>query len=151
VFIFYIKYHFTWLTKRAIPVRKAAIKSLLVILRKIPLQKVRYTYFNKLLDFSMDKNCYKRAFFVDICNMVMELYSKNFFKNYFYQSLIQLSNDPVINVRICFSRMLVDLKKLWKFQHDRDKLDNLEKIAKNLLHDKDKDVYELAQKVILIL
>jgi serine/threonine-protein phosphatase 4 regulatory subunit 4 len=111
------------------------------------MQKVRYAYLNKLLEFSMHKNCYKRAFYVDTCKMVMELYSKNFFKNYFYQSLIQLSNDPVVNVRICFLKVLADLKRLWKFQQDREKLDNLDSIAKTLLHDKDRDVYELAQKV----
>ncbi len=127
--------------------RKASIRSILIILRKIPMQKVRYAYLNKILEFSMHKNCYKRVFFVETCKMVIELYSKNFFKNYFYQSLIQLANDPVVNVRICFLRILVDLKKLWKFQQDRDKLDNLDSIAKTLLHDKDRDVYELAQKV----
>lgn len=120
---------------------------MLIILRKIPQQKVRYTYLNKLLDFSMNKNCYKRAFFVDICTLVLEFYSKNFFKNYFYQSLIQLSSDPIVNVRICFLRILPDLKRLWKFQSDKDKLDNLEQVVKTLLHDKDKDVYDLAQKV----
>ncbi len=122
---------------------------MLVILRRIPIQKIRYLHLNKLLEFATHKNCYKRAFFVDICQTVMELYSKNFFKNYFYQSLIQLSNDPVVNVKICFLRVLVDLKKLWKLQYDKEKLDGLEQIAKNLLHDKDRDVYELAQKAIL--
>lgn len=40
---------------------------------------------------------------------------------------------------------------MWKYPNDRDKLDNLEMIARNLLHDKDKDVSELAQKVIAII
>lgn len=60
-----------------------------------------------------------------------------------------LANDPVVNVRISFIKILVDLKKIWRFQSDREKLDNLEVIAKNLLHDKDKDVFELAQKAIV--
>ena len=137
------------LDARALPVRKACVKSMLKILRKVPLQKIRFTYLNRLLGFSTHKNCYKRAFYVEVCKMVMELYSKNFFKNYFYQSLIQLSNDPVVNVRICFLKVLVGLKKIWKFQQDRDKLDSLEKVAKNLLNDQDRDVYELAQKAIV--
>ncbi|CAF0860205.1 unnamed protein product, partial [Brachionus calyciflorus] len=45
--------------------------------------------------------------------------------------------------------ILVNLKKIWRFQVDRDKLDHLEIIAKNLLHDQDKDVFELAQKAIV--
>lgn len=120
---------------------------MLVILRKIPRIQIRNYYFEKLIEFSTHKNCYKRIFFVDICRMVMDLYSKNFFKNYFYQQCVHLAQDDVINVRISFLKILVDLKKMLRFQVDRDKLDNLEIIAKHLLHDKDKDVFELAQKV----
>jgi hypothetical protein len=79
--------------------------------------------------------------------MTIQLYSKNFFKTYFYQPAVKLARDPVINVRINFIKLLVDLKKMWKYPNDRDKLDHLEMIARNLLHDKDKDVSELAQKV----
>ena len=106
---------------------------MLIILRKIPRLQVRNYYFEKLIEFSTHKNCYKRVFFVDICRMVMQLYSKNFFKNYFYQHCINLSKDQVVNVRISFLKILVNLKKIWRFQVDRDKLDHLEIIAKNLL------------------
>ena len=78
----------------------------------------------------------------------MQLYSKTFFKIHFYQSLIKLAVDPVVNVRIAFVKIIVDLKKIWKLQNDREKLDQLEVIARSLFRDKDKDVFELAQKAI---
>ena len=59
-----------------------------------------------------------------------------------------MAHDPVINVRISFIKMLPDLKKLWNLRHDKDKLENLEVIARGLLNDRDKDVSELAYKAI---
>ena len=44
--------------------------------------------------------------------------------------------------------MLMKMKKLWNIQ-DKTKLSYLEKLVTNLLHDKDKDVSELAEKAIL--
>ena len=38
---------------------------------------------------------------------------------------------------------------MWKLPNERERLDNLESIARKLLHDKDKDVFDLAQKAIL--
>ena len=53
----------------------------------------------------------------------------------------------MVNVRISFIKILADLKKIWRLQNDREKLENLEMIARNFFHDRDKDVFELAQKV----
>ena len=135
--------------QRALPVRLSAARSLLVILRKVPRVQVRDMYYGKLIDFSFDKSCYKRVIFIQICKLVLQLYSRSFFKTYFYQSLIKLAKDPVVNVRIGFVKTLVDLKKICKSPTDREKLDQLEMIARNLFRDKDKDVFESAQKVIL--
>lgn len=122
---------------------------MLIILRKIPRLTVRNNYLDKLLQLGSNKSCYKRIFFIDICSIVLQLYSKNFFKSYFYQPCIRLAQDKVVNVRIKFVKILVDLKRIWRFQLDKDKLESLESIAKNLLHDKDKDVFELAQRAIV--
>jgi hypothetical protein len=101
------------------------------------------------LDFSLDKNCYKRGFFVEICRLVMQYNSKSFFKAHFYQPLLKLAKDPVVNVRISFIKIMADLKKIWKLQSDREKLEYLEVLARGFFHDKDKDVFDLAQKAIL--
>lgn len=86
--------------------------------------------------------------FIEISKLVMELYSKNFFKSNFYHSVIKMAQDPVVNVRISFVKMLTELKKLWNLRHDKDKLENLEVIARGLLNDRDKDVSELAFRAI---
>jgi serine/threonine-protein phosphatase 4 regulatory subunit 4 len=84
--------------------------------------------------------------FVEICLIVYELYSKSFFKNWFYEHLINLANDNITNVKFAFIKILTRVKKLWTV-YDREKLDVLEKIIGSLLHDKDRDVVEFAEKV----
>jgi hypothetical protein len=59
-----------------------------------------------------------------------------------------MAHDPVVNVRISFIKVLPDLKKLWNLRHDKEKLENLEVIARGLLNDRDKDVSELAFRAI---
>ncbi len=133
---------------RALPVRLAACQALLVILRKIPRFQVRNFYFTKLVEeFSLNTNCYKRCMFIEVSRLVLTLYSRNFFKQNFYKPLLRLAKDPVVNVRICFIKILADLKRLWK-PTDRDKLENLEVVARGLLNDKDRDVSELAFRAI---
>ena len=100
-----------------------------------------------ILEFSMNSNCYKRSIFIEISKLVLELYSKSFFKQNFYKPLLKLAKDPVANVRISFVKVMVDLKRLWKAS-DRDKLENLEVVARGLLNDKDRDVSELAFRAI---
>lgn len=86
--------------------------------------------------------------FIEICKIIYEIYSKSFFKNWFYENLINLADDEIANVRISFLSMLVKLKKLWTI-YDRDKLDVIEKTINKLLHDKDRDVVNLAEKVYI--
>ena len=59
-----------------------------------------------------------------------------------------MAHDPVVNVRISFIKVLPDLKKLWNLRNNKDKLENLEVIARGLLNDRDKDVSELAFRAI---
>ena len=122
---------------------------MLAILRKIPRANTRNMYLSDLIELSVHSSCHKRIQFVEICRIVLELYSKKFFKIHFYHHVILLADDRVANVKISFIKLLADLKKLWKFSSDRDKLEHLDTIARKLLHDKDKDVFDLAQKAIL--
>jgi hypothetical protein len=61
---------------------------------------------------------------------------------------LKLATDPIINVRIKFIGIIIELKKLWKYPVDRIQLEMLESISKKLLHDKDKDIFEMMQKVL---
>lgn len=121
---------------------------MLIVLRKIPRFHIRNMYFTKLIEFSFNPNCYKRTIFLEISKLVIQLYSKAFFKANFYHSVIKMAHDPVVNVRISFIKNLADLKKLWSLRGDKDKLENLEVIARGLLNDRDKDVSELAFRAI---
>jgi hypothetical protein len=100
-------------------------------------------------DFSTNRCCHKRKMFIDICNIAYELYSKTFFKSWFYQHLIELASDGVVNVRIAFVKIIPKLKLLWNAIVDKAKLNALENTVGFLLSDKDRDVRECTENVCL--
>ena len=109
---------------------------------------MRNCYLSRLVEgLSLSANCYRRALFCHASRACLDLYSKSFFKQHFYKPLLRLAKDPVVSVRISFLRLLPDLKRLWKAT-DREKLEQLEVVARGLLNDKDRDVSELAFRAI---
>jgi serine/threonine-protein phosphatase 4 regulatory subunit 4 len=98
-------------------------------------------------DFSTSKCCHKRKMFIEICIIAYELYSRAFFKNWFYEHLVELASDPVVIVRIAFIKVVTKLKLLWNTVFDKAKLNTLDALLSRLLLDKDRDVRELTEKV----
>lgn len=137
------------LSSRALPIRLASIQSMLKILRKIPRLQIRNQYLIKLLEFSHQTSCYKRIMFIDVCRLAYELYSKDFFKEWFYENLIRMATDDVTNIKIALIKLLFNLKKLFNSIQEKEKLNYLERQVENLLRDKDKDVRDLAEKLII--
>jgi serine/threonine-protein phosphatase 4 regulatory subunit 4 len=137
------------LNSRALPIRLASIQSMLKILRKIPRLHIRNQYLIKLLEYSHHTSCYKRIMFIDICKIVYDLYSKDFFKEWFYENLIRMSMDNVTNIRIALIKLLFNLKRLLNLVQEKEKFNYLEKQVENLLRDDDKDVRDLAEKLII--
>ena len=71
----------------------------------------------------------------------MDLYSKAFFKEYFYQYLIELHLDPIPNIRYRLCSVLPDLKRVIKLPSDRTLLQQLDACVRRLLiGEKDRDV-----------
>jgi serine/threonine-protein phosphatase 4 regulatory subunit 4 len=71
----------------------------------------------------------------------MELYSKTFFKEYFFEFVLELASDPVANVRLRLCRILPALKGLLKLPTDRNLLQQLDSsVRKILINEKDRDV-----------
>lgn len=92
-------------------------------------------------DFCHGRSCHHRSLFVDVCKNVIELYSKTFFKEYFYEYVLELQSDKVPNVRLKLCSILPQLKKIIKLPTDRNLLQQLETCVRRLLlSEKDRDV-----------
>ncbi|KAK3094055.1 hypothetical protein FSP39_023500 [Pinctada imbricata] len=129
-------------TARALPVKLAAARSALVIIRKLKKQEHREELLHRLVeDFCHAKSCYQRSVFIDICKIVIDLYSKKFFKEHFFEYLLELHSDPVANIRLHLCSILPDLKQLIKLPTDRSLLQLLDMCVRKLLvAEKDRDV-----------
>lgn len=87
--------------------------------------------------------------FVDICRIVIELYSKKFFKETFYEYLLELHTDSVPNIRLNLCSILPDLKRLLILPTDRGLLQQLDACVRKLLvAEKDKDVTDGVQSAL---
>ncbi|KAL4238285.1 Serine/threonine-protein phosphatase 4 regulatory subunit 4 [Mactra antiquata] len=129
-------------TARALPVRLAAARSCLFLLRNLKKMEQRAELLNILVsDFCHGISCRNRSLFIDICHVTIEFYSKAFFKETFFEYLLSLHNDPVPNIRFRLCSILPDLKRLLKLPSDRNLSQMLDACVRRLLiGEKDRDV-----------
>ncbi|XP_035210031.1 serine/threonine-protein phosphatase 4 regulatory subunit 4-like isoform X2 [Stegodyphus dumicola] len=144
--LLFVKLHIS----RPIPCRIAAAYSLLVFLRNTPSLERRKGIINELIrELCYGKSCHKRMLFIRVCELVIELFSKVFFKLHFFKPLLSLSVDPVPNIRLRLCTILPRLKGLIKLPKDSLLLQQLESCVKTLMTDeKDKDVSFAVSKAI---
>ncbi|XP_067680173.1 serine/threonine-protein phosphatase 4 regulatory subunit 4-like [Haliotis asinina] len=137
-------------TARAIPVRHAAARTLLVLLRYLKKQEQREELIAHIIeDFCHGRSCHHRSLFIDICRFVMELYSKAFFKEHFFENVLELTSDPVANIRLRLCTVLPLLKQLIKLPYDRNLLQQLEaSVRRILINEKDRDVISAIKQAV---
>ncbi|XP_023226349.1 serine/threonine-protein phosphatase 4 regulatory subunit 4-like [Centruroides sculpturatus] len=137
-------------TARPIPCRVAAAYSLLVYLRNTPQFEQRNDIINRLIDeLCQGRSCHSRMLFIRVCELVMELFSKSFFKQYFFRPLLKLAEDPVPNVRLRLCSVLPQLKAQIKLPTDGSLLQELEACVRVLMTDEgDRDVAAAVRNVI---
>lgn len=137
-------------TARPIPCRVAAAYSLLVYLRNTPQFEQRNDIINRLIEeLCQGRSCHSRMLFIRVCELVMELFSKSFFKQYFFRPLLKLSEDPVPNVRLRLCSVLPQLKAQIKLPTDGSLLQELEACVRVLMTDeRDRDVAAAVRNVI---
>ena len=137
-------------TSRALPVKHAAARTLLCLLRYNRRLEQREDIWSRLVyDFCQGKSCYQRYLFIDVCKMIIELYSKQFFKEYFFECLLELASDRVANVRLRVCRLLPALKSLLKLPVDRHLLQKLEACVRRvLINERDVDVEEAIRTAV---
>lgn len=137
-------------TARPLPCRLAAAYSLLVFLRYTPQQNGRDEIVQSLLtEFCFGSSCHKRMLYLRACDLAMELFSKRFFKDNFYEPLLTLAGDRVPNIRLRLCTSLRKLKSLLLMPRDSELLQKLEACVKRLMIDEtDRDVASAVRKSI---
>ncbi|KAJ4443074.1 hypothetical protein ANN_04724 [Periplaneta americana] len=127
---------------RPVPCRMAAARTMLVFLRYNIKQTQKSAIRSRIdTDLRNSDSCYKRMLFVKMCATAMDLFSRRYFKEYFFMSLIGLSEDRVPNIRLKLVTMLPKLKAMLSLPADRKLLTSLEACIRNLLLlEKDRDV-----------
>ena len=105
-----------------------------------------------IADYAHSPNSYKRHLFIEICLIVMELFSSAFYKEYFFETTLELVNDKVPNIRLRFCSLVPRLKEIimWHANSSHNLGRKLEdSIRKLMVHETDKDVRFFLGKVTL--
>ncbi|XP_042730234.1 serine/threonine-protein phosphatase 4 regulatory subunit 4 isoform X3 [Lagopus leucura] len=139
------------LTNNVLPVQKAAARTLCVYLRYNRKQEQRHEVIQKLIEqLGQGKSYWNRLRFLDTCEFIMELFSKSFFCKYFFLPVLELTHDPVANVRIKLCYLLPKVKSILKIPTDKHLLQQLELCIRKLLcQEKDKDVLTIVKRTVL--
>uniref|UniRef100_A0A2K5SHN3 Serine/threonine-protein phosphatase 4 regulatory subunit 4 n=1 Tax=Cebus imitator TaxID=2715852 RepID=A0A2K5SHN3_CEBIM len=95
---------------------------------------------------------WNRLRFLDTCEFIIEIFSKSFFCKYFFLPAIELTHDPVANVRMKLCYLLPKVKSTLKIPADKHLLQQLEMCVRKLLcQEKDKDVLAIVKRVSITL
>uniref|UniRef100_A0A8C3SHE6 Serine/threonine-protein phosphatase 4 regulatory subunit 4 n=1 Tax=Chelydra serpentina TaxID=8475 RepID=A0A8C3SHE6_CHESE len=139
------------MTNNVLPVQKAAARTLCVYLRYNRKQQQRHEVIQKLIEqLGQGKSYWNRLRFLDTCEFIMELFSKSFFCKYFFLPVLELTHDPVANVRMKLCYLLPKVKSTLKVPTDKHLLQQLELCIRKLLcQEKDKDVLTIVKRTVL--
>ncbi|XP_071413711.1 serine/threonine-protein phosphatase 4 regulatory subunit 4 isoform X2 [Pithys albifrons albifrons] len=139
------------LTNNVLPVQKAAARTLCVYLRYNRKQEQRHEVIQKLIEqLGQGKSYWNRLRFLDTCEFIIELFSKSFFCKYFFLPVLELTHDPVANVRMKLCYLLPKVKSTLKIPTDKHLLQQLELCIRQLLcQEKDKDVLTIVKRTVL--
>eukprot|EP00062_Callorhinchus_milii_P018116 gi/632971228/ref/XP_007902068.1/ PREDICTED: serine/threonine-protein phosphatase 4 regulatory subunit 4 [Callorhinchus milii] len=138
-------------TNNVLPVQRASARTLCVFVRHNRKLEQRQEICCKLVEqLGQGKSYWTRLRFLDTCEYILDMFSKAFFCKYFFLPVVELSNDPVANVRIKLCYMLPKLKSALKLPTDKLLLQQLElSVRKLLCQEKDKDVTAIVRIIVL--
>ncbi|XP_060036948.1 serine/threonine-protein phosphatase 4 regulatory subunit 4 isoform X3 [Erinaceus europaeus] len=139
------------MTNNVLPVQKAASRTLCIFLRYNRKQDQRHEVIQKLIEqLGQGKSYWNRLRFLDTCEFIIEIFSRSFFCKYFFLPAIELTHDPVANVRMKLCYLLPKVKSTLKIPADKHLLQQLEMCVRKLLcQEKDKDVLAIVKRTVL--
>jgi hypothetical protein len=95
-------------------------------------------------------SCKDRECFIKLIPILVEIYSKKFFKKHFYSHVLALSEDKVPNIRYQICRILPLIKPMLTLPDDREKLTSLDLTLRNIISfESDRDVRKIMEDVII--
>ncbi|KAL6447161.1 hypothetical protein ACFW04_001463 [Cataglyphis niger] len=134
---------------RPIPVRLAAGTLFLVLLRYNMKSIQRAELRNRIFtDIANNPDCYVRMMFVRMMIEALEIFSSVYFKEHFFNVLLNLAEDPIANIRMKVVSLLPQLKSQLWIPTDKKLLTSLESIVRHLVNnEKDRDVLLILKSV----
>ncbi|XP_038601998.1 serine/threonine-protein phosphatase 4 regulatory subunit 4 isoform X3 [Tachyglossus aculeatus] len=138
-------------TNNVLPVQKAASRTLCIFLRYNRRREQRREVIQKIIEqLGQGRSCWNRLRFLDTCEFIIEIFSRSFFCQYFFLPVLELTHDPVANVRMKLCHLLPKVKSTLKSSTDKRLLQQLELCVRKLLcREKDKDVLALVKKTVV--
>merc|ERR1712106_1148921 len=131
------------------PVRFISAEILVNHMRSAPVIEHREIY-KFITDLMSSEQCRDRVCFIKLVPILVEIFSKKFFKKHFYDKVLQLSNDRVPNVRYQVCRLLPLIKPMLTLPDDREKLNSLDLTLRNIISfESDRDVRKIIEDVII--
>jgi len=99
-------------------------------------------------DLANNPDCYVRMMFVRMMIEALEIFSSVYFKEHFFNVLLNLAEDPVANIRMKVVSLLPQLKSQLWIPTDKKLLTSLESVVRHLVNnEKDKDVLFILKNV----
>lgn len=93
-------------------------------------------------------DCYVRMMFVRIMVEALEIFSSVYFKEHFFNVLLNLAEDPIANIRMKVVSLLPQLKSQLWIPTDKKLLTSLESVVRHLVtNEKDRDVLFILKNV----
>eukprot|EP00002_Diphylleia_rotans_P010836 TRINITY_DN2141_c0_g4_i9.p1 TRINITY_DN2141_c0_g4~~TRINITY_DN2141_c0_g4_i9.p1 ORF type:complete len:896 (+),score=169.69 TRINITY_DN2141_c0_g4_i9:52-2739(+) len=137
---------FKYMEDAACPTREVACRNICHYLRKNKRNYQRTNIIAQIIQKFGKRRCYtNRLLFIDMCQHLLQMFSRRFFRDNFFDTALDLAKDPVSNVRWKFCRLLHTFKRLASALRDEVALKRVEEAIEILLKDKDKDVSEMAK------
>ena len=119
---------------RPLPCRVAAVRTLLVMLGcAVGLDDRTSIMYRIRQDLARGDSCHSRMLYLKMCEMAIMLFSKTYFKQYFFSKLLCLSQDSVAYIQLKVVSLLPQLKALLTLPANRNHIQHLEKTIKELL------------------
>ncbi|UJR30668.1 hypothetical protein I4U23_018192 [Adineta vaga] len=141
---------FTRIFTKQVCVREIAVDSYVQLLRKIPRRSIRKNAFQKLkTDLLANKSFQWRIMYIKVCRQILVHYSKGFFKENFLETVLSIGYDPVLNVRIQFIPLLIEIKSILRLPADRLSISRIETMMECFLTSKTITLHDLANNGLL--
>ncbi|XP_071835230.1 serine/threonine-protein phosphatase 4 regulatory subunit 4-like isoform X3 [Apostichopus japonicus] len=127
---------------KPLPVHLAACRTICVFIKYNRKQEQRQELCSQLIEECRNHQSSRyRRLFLDVCVYLMEVFSKSFFNEHFFEKVLELAEDPIANVRLRCCTLLPMLKTQLKLPKDRQLLQQLDLVVRKLLvMEKDRDV-----------